>query len=336
MTYTLGDLAKQFGLTHRGDENHIVSGVAPLEAATASDLSFFNDTKYQDQLEKTKAGIVILPEKAASHCHTNLLFSDNPYLTYAKIASLFANPYRFITGQVHASVILGKNCDVHSSVGIGANCVIGDGVSLAEGVHIGPGCVLEEGVILGKKTELKANVTICKNVRIGEACLIHPGAVIGCDGFGNARDGKQWVKVPQLGAVQIGNRVEIGANTTIDCGAISDTIIHDGVRLDNLIQIAHNVEIGENTAIAAGTGIAGSTQIGKNCMIAGQVGINGHITIGDDIIITGMTMVTRSLEVPGVYSSGIPVADSREWRKNAVRFKQLDEIAKRLKQIEKG
>ena len=188
--------------------------------------------------------------------------------------------------------------------------------------------------MIGEGSELKARAVICDQVTIGKHCIIHPGAVIGSDGFGNAKDGDKWHKVPQLGGVTLGDRVEVGANTTIDCGAIEDTVIEDGVRLDNLIQIAHNVRIGQNTAIAACSGVAGSTKIGKNCMIGGNVGINGHIEIADQVMITGMTMVTSSLLEPGLYSSGIPVAKNREWRKNAVRFKQLDEMARRLKKLE--
>ena len=332
--YTLGKLAKQFDLPYRGNENHEVWNVGPLKSAKTFELAFYNDYRLKNELANTDAGIVIMPKKAEHICQTNMLFSDNPYLAYAKIAKLFEKTMEPTEPLILKSAVIGKNCKIHPTVIIGEHTVIGDDVTLAAGVIIGHGCVLENGVSLGEDTKLQANVAICEDVSLGNGCLVHSGTVIGCDGFGNARDGEKWVKVPQLGSVRIGHGVEIGANTTIDCGAITDTIIANGVRLDNLIQIAHNVEIGENTAIAAGTGIAGSTKIGRNCMIAGKVGIVGHITIADNVVITGMTMVTKSILEGGIYSSGIPVSSNQEWRKNAVRFKQLDEIARRLKRLE--
>lgn len=330
----LNELAQLLKVDYQGDGQAVFSGVSSLDKAGGSDLAFYDNPHYHHSLLATKAGAVILDAKSAADCPThNRLITPNPYLIYAKVAELFVKKIQRYSG-VHASAVIGKNTQIAADVVVAPQVVIGDEVVLKAGVVIGPHAVIGHRVVIAEGTEIKANVTICDQVTIGKECVIHPGAVIGSDGFGNARDGEAWHKVPQLGGVVIGDRVEVGANTTIDCGAMDDTVIEDGVRLDNLIQIAHNVRIGKNTAIAACTGIAGSTKIGKNCMIGGNVGINGHIEITDKVMITGMTMVTSSLLEPGLYSSGIPVASNREWRKNAVRFKQLDEMARRLKKLE--
>ena len=334
-SYQLSDIATLLNVDYQGDAGVAFSGIATLAKATSTDVAFYDNPRYHSDLLQTKAGVVILKAAAASDCPTqNRVITKNPYLAYAKIAELFVKKVQRYAG-IHASVVMGEHCQLAADVVIAPHVVIGQHVVLKAGVVIGPNCVIGSHVVIGENTELKANVTLCDQVTIGQQCMIHPGAVIGSDGFGNARDGESWVKVPQLGGVIIGDRVEIGSNTTIDCGAIEDTVIADGVRLDNLVQIAHNVKIGKNTAIAGCTGIAGSTVIGKNCMIGGGAGINGHIEIADNVMITGMTMVTSSLLEPGLYSSGIPVATSREWRKNVVRFKQLDEMARRLKKLEK-
>lgn len=331
---SLKEIAQLLKVDYQGDGEAVFLGIASLEKATASEVAFYDNPHYHDCLLKTKAGVVVLNAKAADACPTpNRIIARNPYLIYAKIAELFIKKRQTFSG-IHASAVIGENSQIAADVVIAPHAVIGQAVILNAGVIIGPNVVIGNHVVIGEGTEIKAGVVICDQVTIGRNCIIHPGAVIGSDGFGNAREGETWYKVPQLGGVTIGDRVEIGANTTIDCGAIDDTVIEDGVRLDNLIQVAHNVKIGKNTAIAACSGIAGSTKIGKNCMIGGNVGINGHIEITDQVMITGMTMVTSSLLEPGLYSSGIPVATNREWRKNAVRFKQLDEMARRLKRLE--
>lgn len=331
---SLKEIATRLSLEYQGDGESVFSGIATLEKATSSDVAFYDNPRYHNHLLATKAGAVIISPKVAHDCPTqNRLIAKNPYLIYAKVAELFVNKSQTFAG-IHASAVIGENTQVANDVVIAPHAVIGQEVVLKAGVVIGPNVVIGNRVVVGEGTEIRAGVVICDQVTIGRHCIIHPGAVIGSDGFGNAREGESWYKVPQLGGVTIGDRVEIGANTTIDCGAIDDTVIEDGVRLDNLIQVAHNVKIGKNTAIAGCTGIAGSTKIGKNCMIGGGTCINGHIDIGDQVMITGMTMVTSSLLEPGLYSSGIPVATNREWRKNAVRFKQLDEMARRLKKLE--
>ena len=201
-------------------------------------------------------------------------------------------------------------------------------------VFVGPGCILGEGVRIDADSRLVARVTLCGRTQVGKRALLHPGAVVGRSGFGFAKDGERWVRIPQVGRAVLGDDVEIGANTTVDRGAIEDTVIGDGVKLDNQIQIGHNVRIGEHTAMAANTGISGSTRIGRNCTISGAVGMAGHLEIGDDVHFTGMSMVTRSFPEPGSYSSGIPAMPSGEWRRNVARFRRLDELAHRLKQLE--
>lgn len=334
MRYTLSDIANRLTVDYQGDGQTAFSGVATLEKATATGVAFYDNPRYHEDLLKTKAGIVVLRAASANECPTqNRIITKNPYLIYAKIAELFIKKRQLFSG-VHASAVIAENCQRASDVVIAPHVVIGQDVILKSGVVIGPNCVIGNRVVIGENTEIKANVTVCDQVTIGKRCVIHPGVVIGSDGFGNAKQGEAWYKVPQLGGVIIGNDVEIGSNTTIDCGAINDTVIEDGVRLDNLVQIAHNVKIGKNTAIAGCTGIAGSTTIGKNCMIGGAVGMNGHIEIGDNVMVTGMSAVTSSLLEPGVYSGSLSTALNKEWRKNVVRFKQLDDMARRLKKLE--
>lgn len=328
--YTLAELAEQLSANLDGDPQAVISGVAPLADATSSALSFFNDPRYQSALGTTKAGVVLLTQAWRDKCSRPCLIVKDPYFSYAQVAALFDRSPAPKPG-IHPTAVIGNDCEIAPSASIGPYCVLGDGVSLAEGVTLEAHCHISDRSRLGRMTHLKPHVTIYHDVIIGEAVLIHAGAIIGSDGFGNARDVQgRWLKIAQLGSVKIGDRVEIGANTTIDRGTLEDTIIANGVRLDNLIQIAHNVQIGENTAIAACVGIAGSTKIGKNCMIAGQTGINGHITICDNTLITGMSMVTKSITKPGIYSSGTGLLPNKVWRRCAVRFRQLDEIVRRF------
>jgi UDP-3-O-[3-hydroxymyristoyl] glucosamine N-acyltransferase len=266
-------------------------------------------------------------------CPTNALIVADPYVSYAKIA-LLLNPAPSFDSQIDPTAVIAASASIADAVYIGAHCVIGENVIIDSGSVIGPGCVIEQACCIGRNSRLVANVTLCTGVSIGERCLIHPGVVIGSDGFGVANDHGRWIKVPQLGKVRIGNDVEIGANTTIDRGALDDTVIEDGVKLDNLIQVAHNVKIGAHTVIAGCVGIAGSAEIGKHCAIGGGVGVLGHLQIADGVQVTAMSMVTKSIKAPGVYSSGVPLQTNRDWHKNAVRFKQLDELAARVKELE--
>nr|MDT0253868.1 UDP-3-O-(3-hydroxymyristoyl)glucosamine N-acyltransferase [Endozoicomonas sp.] len=259
---------------------------------------------------------------------------DNPYLGYARLSSLF-DPNRGGGAGIHPSAVVDETAVVDPSAAIGANVVVEAGVQIAAGVRIDSGTVVGHDSVLGVDVYLHRNVTVCHGVIIGDRTIIHSGAVIGGDGFGNAHSDGRWHKIAQIGGVVIGCDVEVGNNTCIDRGALGNTEIHDGVRLDNLIQIAHNVIIGENTAIAASVGISGSTTIGKNCTIAGAAGFAGHLTIADGTFISGMAMITRSITKSGSYSSGTGFMESRDWRKNVVRFRQLDDLARRIKQLEK-
>jgi UDP-3-O-[3-hydroxymyristoyl] glucosamine N-acyltransferase len=276
---------------------------------------------------------VVLDAASADDCPVPALIAKNPYLVYARIAGLL-HPAPSMPPGIHASAVVDPTAQVDATAHLGAHVVVGAGSKVGARAVIGPGCVLGTGVSIGADTRLMANVTVCDDSSLGERCLINPSAVIGSEGFGFAPDpASGWVKVPQVGAVRIGNDVEIGASTTIDRGAIGDTVIEDGVKLDNQIQIAHNVRIGAHTAMAAFVGVSGSTSIGSRCMIAGQVGFAGHLTICDNVVVTGKTMVSASIRTPGVYSGSLPLDEARKFRRNAARFGQLDELAKELKSI---
>jgi len=331
--YTLQQLAGHIGGQVVGDPEAVIERVATLINAGPGAISFLTSPAYRQHLQNTTATAVILHQSEIEHCPVNALVVDNPYPAYARVAMLL-HPYQAPEPGIHPSAVVDKSAVVPESVSIGAHCYVGPAVELGEYVSLGPGCVIESGVYIGEQSRLAANVTILHECRIGKQAVIHSGVVIGGDGFGQANDNGVWLKIPQIGRVIIGDDVEIGANTTIDRGAIEDTVIGDNVKLDNLIQVAHNVQIGAHTVVAACAAIAGSTKIGKYCTIAGMVGIAGHIEIADNVTITGMSLVPHSIREPGVYSSGTTLETNQQWRKNAVRFKQLDEIAKRIKALE--
>ena len=331
--YTLSELAKKCDARLQGDPDRLVSGLNTLQDAQSHELSFLANPAYARYLGSTRAGAVILSPQMAESFVGNALVLDNPYLGYAKLSSCFATD-RGASAGIHPSAVVADSANIDPSAAIGAYVVIEAGVSIAADVRIDAGTVVGHDSVLGAGVHLHRNVTVCHGVTIGERTIIHCGAVIGSDGFGNAHTDGHWHKITQIGGVVIGCDVEIGANTCIDRGALGNTEIHDGVRLDNLIQIAHNVVIGENTAIAASVGISGSTRIGKNCTIAGAAGFAGHLTIADGTFISGMAMITRSIPKAGSYSSGTGFMESREWRKNAVRFRQLDELTRRVKKLE--
>ncbi len=276
---------------------------------------------------------MIVSTECAPEAPVPVLISENPYLTFARAAELL-HPRPPVVGGVHPSAVVAPSARIDPSAWVGPLSVIEDGVVIGRGVFIGPSCVIGTGCSVGAQSRLVARVTLCEGTRVGRRVLLHPGCVIGREGFGFAKDGNRWVRIPQIGRTQLGDDVEIGANTTVDRGAIDDTLIADGVKIDNLIQIGHNVEIGENTAMAACSGISGSTRVGRNCTIGGSVGMAGHLQIGDDVHFTGMAMVTRSLSDAGVYSSGIPAMPNAEWRRVVARIRQLDEMARRLKRLE--
>jgi len=310
-----------------------VRRVDTLRRAGDGSLCFFADRKYRAELRETKASAVIVAERDLELCPVAALVSSNPYLTYAFAARLL-HPPRAVVGGRHPSAVVADSARVDPSAWIGATAVVDAGAEIGPRVLVGPGSIVETGCRIGADSRLVARVTLCEGTQIGKRVLIQPGAVIGREGFGFAKDGERWIRIPQIGRVCLGDDVEIGANTTVDRGAIEDTVIADGAKLDNLIQIGHNCSIGANTAMAACSGISGSTRIGRNCTIGGAVGMAGHLEIGDDVHFTGMAMVTRSFTEPGVYSSGIPAMPSTEWRRNAVRFRRLDDFARRLKSLE--
>ena len=332
--YTLSELAEKAGAVLQGDPEKQLSGLNTLQDAQHNELSFLANPAYARYLSDTNAGAVILSPEVAKKYTGDALVLDNPYLGYALLSSLFSTD-RGAEAGIHPSAAVHPKAIVHSSAAIGANTVIEAGVQIAENVRIGAGTVVGHDSILSADVHLHRNVTVCHGITIGQRSIIHSGSVIGGDGFGNAQADGKWYKIAQIGGVVIGDDVEIGSNTCIDRGALGNTEIHNGVRLDNLIQIAHNVVIGENTAIASAVGISGSTKIGKNCTIAGAAGFAGHLTIADGTFISGMAMITRSITKPGAYASGTGFMDVRDWRKNVVRFRQLDDMARRLKKLEK-
>jgi len=333
MSISLAELANKIGAQIHGDESCTVERLATLEKAQQGEIAFLSNSKYKQQLSETKASAVIISKECLADCPTNSLVMDNPYLGYAKVAQLL-DTTPMPASNVHPSAVIADDASVAATATIGANTVIESGAVIGEQVSIGAGCFIGKNAKLGNNTKLWPNVCVYHEVIIGDDCLVQANTTIGSDGFGYANDKGNWIKIPQLGSVQVGNRVEIGANTTIDRGALDDTIIKDGVILDNQIQIAHNVVIGENTAMAACSVIAGSTTIGRNCTIAGLVGINGHIEISDGAVFTGMTMVTKSIDKPGVYSSGMPCQPNKEWHKSNARIRKLDTLNTKIKQIE--
>jgi len=325
---------ERFGGAVEGDDTIQVSAVAPLTSASEGQLSFLTNSRFRSHLANTGASVVIVREADRGACKGTAWIVKDPYSTYARVAQLLYPPPAFTPG-IHPQAIVDDSAVVAADSWVGPFSLLGPDVRIDAGVYVGPGCIIESGCHVGANSRLDARVVLAGETRIGQRALIHPGAVLGSDGFGFANDHGVWVKIPQIGRVIIGDDVEIGCNTTIDRGAIGDTVIGDGVKLDNQIQVGHNVRIGAHTAIAACTGIAGSAVIGQRCAIGGQVGINGHLTIVDDVQITGRCFVTGSIDKPGVYSSGYPHEPNRQWRRNAVRLHQLDEMARRLAKLEK-
>ncbi|MEH0834739.1 UDP-3-O-(3-hydroxymyristoyl)glucosamine N-acyltransferase [Pectobacterium cacticida] len=330
----LGELAQQLDAQLHGDGDIVITAVASMHSAKTGQITFLSDSRYREQLAGTQASAVVLTEADLPYCKVAALVVKNPYLTYARMAQLLDTTPQPAT-DIAPSAVISPDATLGQQVSVGANAVIESGAHLGDGVVIGPGCFIGKEARIGAGTRLWANVTIYHRVEVGEHCLIQSGAVIGSDGFGYANDRGTWVKIPQLGTVIIGDRVEIGASTTIDRGALDDTVIGNGVIIDNQCQIAHNVVIGDNTAVAGGVIMAGSLKIGRYCMIGGASVINGHMEICDKVTVTGMGMVMRPITKPGVYSSGIPLQPNKVWRKTAALVMNIDEISKRLKAVER-
>ncbi|MGE0385884.1 MAG: UDP-3-O-(3-hydroxymyristoyl)glucosamine N-acyltransferase [Gammaproteobacteria bacterium] len=322
MGITLGELAVRIGAELRGDPGTLVERVATLESAARGDVSYLHDRRYRRFLKVTGASAVIVTPELAQECPVAALVVADAYAAYARASSVMHPPPPVVAG-VHSSAVVAADARIDASARIGPHAVIEAGAQIGAGVDIGPGCVVGAGAFIDEHTRLVARVTIGHGVRIGRRCILQPGAAVGADGFGFARDGGRWLKIEQIGSVHLGDDVEVGCNSTIDRGALRDTVVEDGVKIDNLVQIGHNCHIGAHTAIAGCAGISGSVTIGKRCMIGGGVGINGHIDICDDVLITGFTMVTKSVREPGTYSSGWPIQPSAQWWAEVARLRRL-------------
>ncbi len=319
---TLGEIAVRYGLELAGDPGERVTGVAPLATATPGTLAFCTGAKFRRALAATHATVVVLPREMVAECPVAALVSPRPYASYARIAAGLHPPAPVVAGIAPGAQIA-ESAAIAASAWIGPQAVIGEGVRIGAHCSIGPHCVIEDGVQLGDDCRLQAGVFLGHGVLVGARCVFKPGCAVGADGFGFAPDVDGFVKVPQLGTVRLGNDVEIGANTTVDRGTIDDTVIEDGVKLDNQVQVGHNCRIGAHTVVAGCAGISGSTIIGRRCMIGGAVGIAGHLEIGDDVIVTGYSLVTHSLPGPGTYSSGWPAIAAADWRRSVARLHRL-------------
>lgn len=332
MRITLKALVETLGGELIGDDLE-VNRVASIANAEVGSITFITDTKYRKSLADTKASAVILAEENSAFSTLPRIVTDNPYAYFAKVSALL-NPKDDVTKGIHPRAFVGTDSKISASCSIGPNVVIGQNVSLADGVVVGAGCFIGDNVVVGKNTQLQANVTIYADCVIGANCNIAAGAVIGADGFGYANQDGVWVKIPQVGRVVIADNVDIGANTTIDRGALDDTVIEQGVKLDNLIQIGHNCVIGEHTVIAGCVGIAGSAKVGKRCRIGGAAMILGHLEIADDVTVSPGSMITRSLKKADTYTALMPFQTHDEWLKTAASLRHLTELNEKLKRLE--
>src|SRR5450432_169612 len=332
---TLREIVARLGGEALGEAAAPLTGVATLDSAGPGEIAFLANPKYRSKLASTRAGAVILAPGDRDAAAMPRIVSDNPYAYYARTVSLFYPPPQARPG-IHPFAQVDASANVDAYAEIGAFVVIGPGCTVAKGAFIGSHSVLGADVAIGEGTRLNPRVTIYDGCSVGARCVLHSGAVIGADGFGMARDDGRWVKIPQVGAVRVGDDVEIGANTTIDRGALDDTVIEEGVKLDNQIQIAHNCVIGAHTVIAGCTGISGSVTVGKHCMIGGGVGLVGHITICDHVTISGFSLITKSITEPGTYTSGLPFMPHAEWLRNAVHLRRLGEMAREPRKGQTG
>ncbi len=321
-TITSGDLIKQLGGELIGDSNILINSVASLESANKNSVSFFNNFKYLDLLKNTKAALVILNKESCALHAGACIVVDNPYLYFAKISRLL-NPIKILEKEIHKSAIIHPTCKLGKDIYIGPNVIIEENVSIADGVTVYAGVIIESDNVIGGHSTIHPNVVIKTNTIIGKNCTLYAGAVIGSDGFGYAKDNDKWLSIPQIGKVVLGDNVDIGSNSTIDRGALDDTIISSGVKIDNLVQIGHNCIIGENTIIAGCVGIAGSAKIGKNCAIGGAAMILGHLSITDNVTISPGSMITRSIKNPGTYTALMPFQDHEAWLKTAAKIRRL-------------
>ena len=328
----LSEIAAQLGGDVLGDGQTLVRRVATLASAGAGDIAFLANRKYRGQLQSTQAAAVILAPAVADEFSGPRIVTANPYAYYARVATLL-NPMRQGFSGIHPSAVVASA--LPASAAVGSHVSIGKGVVLGEGVVLHPGCVIGDDVVIGDGSVLYPNVTIYHGCRIGKRAIIHSGAVIGADGFGFAPDGKDWIKIPQIGAVLVGDDVEIGANTTVDRGALDDTVIGDGCKIDNLVQIAHNCNIGANSVLAGCTGIAGSVTLGEHCIVGGAGMISGHVTLAPGTTISGGSLVMKSIKQPGLYTSVFPLDNHEDWVRNAAHIRRLSHLAERVSELEK-
>jgi UDP-3-O-[3-hydroxymyristoyl] glucosamine N-acyltransferase len=334
LSYSLREIAERFGGEIAGDSGVEVRQVATLEGATADAIAFLANERYLPQLKTTRAGAVIVGESTRAATRIPRIVCANPYAYFARVSALF-NPAPALQPGVHATAVVDSSARIAGDAEIGPCAVVGREAVIGAGTIVGAGCFIGGGSVIGAGTRLYPNVTVYHECMIGDRVILHSGVVIGADGFGIAMDKGRWVKVPQVGRAVIGNDVEIGANTTIDRGALGDTVIEEGVKLDNQIQIGHNVRIGAHTAIAACAGVAGSARIGRYCRIGGASGIAGHLTIADHVEISTYTLVTKSIDRPGTYTGAYVFEPHAEWRKNAVQLRHLAKLAQRVRALEK-
>jgi len=333
MGLTLGELAQVAGAELRGDPARVIERVATLPDADPTAISFLANRRYKAYLATTRAGAVILAADDADECQVDCLVSENPYLAHARVMTALY-PESSLRAGVHPSAHVAPTARVAPSAEIAANSYVGPGVVVEDAVYIGPGCVVLDDSLVGAGSRLVGMVTLGTRTRLGRRCLIHPGAVIGGDGFGLANDQGVWVKVPQIGRAILGDDVEVGSCSSIDRGAIADTVIADGVKIDSQVHVAHNVQIGEHTAIAGCAAIAGSTRIGAYCTLAGGAGVTGHVELADHVHVSGATAVTRSIKQPGIYTGTVPAMEHAAWLKNFARLRQLDDMVRRVKALE--
>ncbi len=334
MAISLGELAERFDCELIGDPDVQVERLGSLVDAGPDALSFLASDAYRKQLSSTKAAAVILKSADAADCPVAAFVSDDPYATYARMAAAVCPPPAYDPG-VHSTAVVASSASVASSAHVAVNAVVEEDAEIGDNVYIGPGVVVGPRCRIGKDSRVLANATLLRDVSVGERCILQPACVIGSDGFGNAMTPDGWVKVPQVGGVRIGDDVEIGSGCTIDCGAVGDTVIGNGVRMDNQVHIAHNVKVGDHTAMAAFVGISGSVTIGKRCMFAGMSGAAGHLEICDDVVILGKGMVSKSINKPGAYAGKFPVEDVRTWNRRVASLRRLDKLQSRVSELEK-
>jgi UDP-3-O-[3-hydroxymyristoyl] glucosamine N-acyltransferase len=332
--YSLSDLSARFGLALRGDGGRLIRAVGTLKESGPDQITFLANPAYRKQLSATRAGAVILKEADAPDCPTNCLLAADPYVSYARLAALF-DPWPAAAPSIHPTAVIAASARLGHDLSIGAHAVIGEHCVLGEGCVIGPGCVLEAACQLGEACRLYANVSLGYGSRLGKRVILHPGVVIGADGFGIAFAGDHWEKVPQLGVVVIGDDCEVGANSCIDRGAAGDTVLEEDVRIDNLCQIGHNVHIGAHTAIAGNSGVAGSARIGRYCLLGGSAGVIGHVEVADRTTIAAGSNLFKGVAQSGqTWSGQFPAQPIREWQRNLARLRKLDDLARRVRRIE--